>query len=262
MAKVNYKCARFECALREGTHNEGRIFENHCHPEYELIAVLEGSVSVVIEGSKLVLRACEAAIIPPFCYHSIYTDGGSNYKRITALFGAELIPPEICADFLKKSEGTLAVSHPTLAPILDAMRSTMMESELSKYETYLALCLVQVLYVHTYRESRSYEMNADPRVRSVTEYIDSHLCERITLDELAEHLFVSKSTLCHIFREEMKISVKQYILQKKLAYAARIISEGASASYAASAIGYENYANFYKVYRKTFGVSPRSSKSK
>lgn len=262
MAKVNFKCRRFECALREGTHNEGRIFENHCHPEYELIAVLEGSVSVVVEGSKMELRSCEAAIIPPFCYHSIYTDGKSNYKRITALFGNEMIPPEISADFTEKSAKSLAVAHPSLRPILDSLRTTMMEEELPKYESFILGCLVQILYVHTYRKSRSYEIDADPRVKSITEYIDSHLCEKITLDDLSEHLFVSKSTLCHIFSEEMKISVKQYVLQKKLAYAARLIGEGASASSAAERIGYENYANFYKVYKKTFGASPRSVKQK
>jgi AraC-like DNA-binding protein len=60
----------------------------------------------------------------------------------------------------------------------------------------------------------------------------------------------------------MKISVKQYIIQKKLSYAARLIGEGASTASAASAIGYENYANFYKVYKKTFGSSPRSIRSK
>ena len=262
MARVNFKCGRFECALREGTHKEGRIFENHCHPEYELIAVLEGSVSVVAEGSKIELGYGEAAIIPPFCYHSIYTDGKSNYKRITALFGSGMIPPEIYGDFTLKSESTFVASHSSLGPMLDLLRRTMMESELAKYESFLAGCLVQLLYVYTYKESRSYEVNTDPRVRSVTEYIDSHLCEKITLDQLSEHLFVSKSTLCHIFREEMKISVKQYVLQKKLAYAARLIGEGASASSAAESIGYDNYANFYKVYKKTFGASPRRVKQK
>ena len=262
MAKVNFKCDRFECALREGTHTEERIFENHCHPEYELIAVLEGSVSMVVEGSRMVLRSAEAAIIPPFCYHSIYAEEKCNYKRITALFGEDMIPREISEDFLEKSASTLAVSHPTLSPILDSIRSTMMEDELPKYESYIWGCLVQILYVHTYRKSKKYAVDTDPRVKSITEYIDSHLCDRITLDELAEYLFVSKSTLCHIFREQMKISVKQYVLQKKLAYAARLISEGGSATSAAETVGYDNYANFYKVYKKTFGTSPRSVKKK
>ena len=262
MARVNFDTDAFSCALREGTHNEGRIFENHCHPEYELIAVLEGRVSVVIEGDKISLSRGEAAIIPPLRYHSVYTEGGSNYRRVTALFGAELIPIEIRGDFLKKSELTPVVSHPTLMPILDLIRATLLEDELSKYESLVSSCLVQVLYVHTYKQSRSYEAKTDPRVKQITEYIDTHLTERVTLDGIAEHLFVSKSTVCHIFREEMKITVKQYVLQKKLSYAAMLIGEGASAADAAAAIGYENYANFYKIYKKNFGASPRRMKQR
>ena len=262
MARANFNGKSFSCALREGNRNEGRIFENHCHPEYELIAVLEGNVSVVIEGRKSTLRHGEAAIIPPLCYHSIYTDGKGDYKRVTALFAEELIPREMAEDFLAKTRSSLVISHRSLSPILSSLHETMLEGEIAKYESLIESCIVQILYLHTYRTSRSCEGETHPRVKLITEYIDSHITEKITLDDISQELFVSKSTLCHIFRDEMKISVKQYIIQKKLSYAARLIGEGASTASAASAIGYENYANFYKVYKKTFGSSPRSIRSK
>lgn len=53
----------------------------------------------------------------------------------------------------------------------------------------------------------------------------------------------------------MNISVKQYILQKKLTYAARLMQDGMTAAGAAKAVGYENYADFYRMYRKFFGFS-------
>ena len=55
----------------------------------------------------------------------------------------------------------------------------------------------------------------------------------------------------------MKISIKQYILQKKLSYAANLIECGIRATEAAERIGYENYANFYKMYVKVFGTPPK-----
>lgn len=47
----------------------------------------------------------------------------------------------------------------------------------------------------------------------------------------------------------MKTGIKQYILQKKLSYAAEMIRGGATASAAAHAIGYDNYVNFYNAYK-------------
>ena len=58
----------------------------------------------------------------------------------------------------------------------------------------------------------------------------------------------------------MKISVKQYVINKKLAYAVSLMREGVSATDAAAAIGYDNYSNFYKTYKNVFGTSPRGEK--
>ena len=58
----------------------------------------------------------------------------------------------------------------------------------------------------------------------------------------------------------MKISFKQYVLQKKMAYATRLMLNGVSAGEAAKTIGYENYSNFYSVYKKIVGVPPSDKK--
>ena len=60
----------------------------------------------------------------------------------------------------------------------------------------------------------------------------------------------------------MKISVKQYIINKKLAYAASLMRDGVNATDAAAAVGYDNYSNFYKMYKNVFGTSPRDDSRK
>lgn len=262
MANSNFENSRVSCKLREGTISEERIFENHCHPQYELIAVLGGAVSAVIEGSKIELTAGEVAIIPPLCYHSIYASGGRDYKRITALFGEELVPSEIAGDFKGNSAKHYVSSHSSVGNVLDTLRSTLLEEHIEKYPSLIESLMVQLIYIHTYKRDERKEGEANPRVKLITEYIDAHISEKIHLDDIASSLFLSKSTVCHLFCEEMKISVKQYILQKKLSYASKLMSEGVSAADAALRIGYENYANFYKVYKKIFGVNPAHQSKK
>ena len=43
-----------------------------------------------------------------------------------------------------------------------------------------------------------------------------------------------------------------HILQKKLALASKLIDEGVPRTVAAMQVGYENYSNFYRLYRKNF----------
>jgi AraC-like DNA-binding protein len=238
--------------VKEGEY----IFENHCHPQYELIAVFAGSVTVVIEGGKRELKRGEIALIPPFYYHSIYTDGRGDYTRLTALFSDTFIPEEISADFKKRTLVQFVSSNSALVPVLDGMRYAFSESDVGKYGALIESYLIEAIYIHTYKTTEREEAKTHPRVKKITEYIDSRICEKIHLDDIAASLFISKSTLCHVFMSEMKISVKQYILQKKLSVAARLIADGMSASAAADAVGYENYANFYKMYKKIFGESP------
>ena len=43
---------------------------------------------------------------------------------------------------------------------------------------------------------------------------------------------------------------KQYVLKKKMTYASMLIDEGISVTNAARTVGYENYSNFYRIYKK------------
>jgi AraC-like DNA-binding protein len=48
----------------------------------------------------------------------------------------------------------------------------------------------------------------------------------------------------------MGISPKQYVLQKRMALAAKLIREGVPPTKVALRVGYENYSNFYRIYQK------------
>ena len=70
------------------------------------------------------------------------------------------------------------------------------------------------------------------------------------LDDLAAYTSRSKSSFCHLFEARMNITPKQYILQKKLALASKLIDEGVPRTAAAMRVGYDNYSNFYRLYHK------------
>jgi AraC-like DNA-binding protein len=247
---------RIDCSLRESELEGGLVVENHCHLSYELIAVFGGSVSIVIEGSRYTVSKGELVIIPPLCYHSIYTEGSTEYKRITALFGSSLIPEAISGDFSCSTAGHYIFSHKSLNLVMDFLYRAMNENVEAKYSALIESLLTQILYIVTYKSAARENFTSEPRVKRITEYIDAHICDKISLDELAREMLMSKSGVCHIFSSEMKVSVKQYIIQKKISYAAKLITEGVAAGEAAQRIGYDNYSDFYKMYRKHFGVSP------
>jgi AraC-like DNA-binding protein len=140
--------------------------------------------------------------------------------------------------------------------VLDPLAEVLQMPDPDRYGPLVESILVQILYHRIMYSSVGSLGESDPMIHQISEYIDRHIHDRITLDDIARHLYLSKSTLCHVFRRKMNISVKQYILQKKIVYAADLIRNKMPAKEAARSIGYDNYANFYKMYKKFFSETP------
>ena len=105
-----------------------------------------------------------------------------------------------------------------------------------------------------------FRIASDPVVKMAVDYIGEHIAGPMTLDGIADALHVSKSTLCHRFRDYMNTSVNRYIATKKIYYAMRLMESGMSATEAASAVGYEHYTTFYHNYRQIIGGAPSNDK--
>ena len=217
-------------------------------------------MTIVVDGKRYTLGAWELIVIPPLAYHSVFADRDTTYKRATFLFDESLVPCEIREEFKAKVKHHPVSSEAAQIGLMQGLEKIFCEADTQKYLPLAVCFLTEAMYVHTYKSGEAAEAKINPTVKAIIGYIDSHITEKILLDDVAESLFLSKSTVCHLFASEMKISPKQYILQKKLAYAATLIDGGASAQEASRAIGYENYANFYLAFKKMFGESPREKK--
>lgn len=78
----------------------------------------------------------------------------------------------------------------------------------------------------------------------------------ITVAGLAEKSFLSESRLAHLFREQLGISVHQYILWKRIETALMKWQEGYSFTECAYFAGFSDSSHFNRVVRKTFGIPP------
>lgn len=230
---------------------EALLWESHCHPHFEMIAVLKGEVTLLSEGKKYTLSGGEIALIPPLLYHTVTAAKRGEYHRVTLLFDGELIPEVIRPRFSEGGTGIrlLSSAHP------EALKRIATAEDRDFYRPLLHSLLVEILYACVASGSTPAD-GVDRFLQSAIRYIDAHLCERLLLDEIAAYTAHSKSSLCHLFHEKMKISIKQYILEKRLALAVKMIREGVPATIAAARVGYENYSNFYRVFYKRYGHAP------
>lgn len=95
-------------------------------------------------------------------------------------------------------------------------------------------------------------------VAAAVKYIENNMNQKITLDELAAQVHLSKYYLAHLFRETMDVSPARYIIEKRMQYAKTLLaSSSLTISEIAKEAGFDNAMYFSNAFRQNEGVSPR-----
>ena len=217
-----------------------------------MIAILEGDVSVVLEGRSYRLTAHQAIMIPPIIYHIVTANKPGTYRRMTALFDISAVPTVLQGRFGEKVREPITFSSEQMSELGEISQT----EEMGFYSPLANSLMIRMIYnaIRATPPTETHEPN--DFLKQIIQYVDEHLCERIHLDALAAHTARSKSSVCHLFEEKMGISPKQYILQKKMALANKLIRDGVPPTQAAMQVGYQDYSAFYRAYRKYFQVKP------
>lgn len=92
---------------------------------------------------------------------------------------------------------------------------------------------------------------------AILEYISANIRTELSRSSIAEAFHISSSHLSQIFKEEMGISIIQYIQRQRIELAVYYFEMGeTNISEVASMVGYTDSSYFTRVFRKVKGLSP------
>ncbi len=95
-----------------------------------------------------------------------------------------------------------------------------------------------------------------PLAEQVGAYIDAHIGERITVEELAGYVHMSQYHFLRKFKELTGMTVHTFITNKRLIRASRDIRAGKSIALVWQQAGFSDYSSFLRNFRKVFGTAP------
>ena len=94
-------------------------------------------------------------------------------------------------------------------------------------------------------------------------YIENHLGDNLGIDELCSALGIGRTRLYEIFRNELKMGISKYILRRRMHKAKSLLKNSdLSIHQIAECVGFTDYNYFSRVYKKTYGKSPKNYRKK
>lgn len=242
-------------------------FERHCHARYELLYLLDGKGSFIVEGEEYSLVPHSLFLFRPYEYHYVRPASGHAYDRIVLYFEADTLPAALLHHSLLTARvgnhfSLGAAGHPIRAAFealsggIAALSRNGTEAT-PEAEALLRASITQILLLLTHEEPKPAMGNDNGTIRRVIDYLNQSLESELSLDALAREFYVSKYHLCRLFREQTGVTLFNYYNTKRMALARQLIADGKGATSVALRLGFRDYSTFYRAYKKYVGEPPK-----
>lgn len=250
-----------------------KIYAYHYHDFYKLLIFLKGNVRYSVEGKTYKLAPFDMVLVRQGAIHRPEVTADEPYERIVFYISDEYLEKHKTEDYnLKycferaKQEGSEVLRFPAMQN--SRLLSIIEEIEANGGETqqYAAKLYAKVLFTEflilvnrqvmdgagTFDHAVSFNQKMVDLIR----YVGEHLTEELTIEELAEHFFISKFHMMRQFKEETGYTIHQYITEKRILLAKKLIASGMSATQACYESGFKDYSTFARAYRRRLQKSP------
>lgn len=274
--KANFKCdfeLRPEKTCFTVTKQISAAFETHFHSFYEIYYFVAGDADYLVEGKEYHLTPHSLILLSPNVFHGVRVNTNADYIRCAVHFSPQSLSPErrtlLLASFpgnKKKALQEAFYEHTQnfgLALCLEHLLQAGNQPEPYKdtfYCIFLEALLARISLMCQTLHPAMPTSTVSGTISDIIFYLNEHLTETITLDDLSKQFFISKYYMNRAFKRATGTTVMDYVIYKRIVMAKQLILNGYSAKEAAAHAGFGDYSVFYRSYRKIMNCSPGSDK--
>lgn len=256
------------------------IFSGESHDFWEILYVDKGRVIVADEYNTYVLNTGDIIFHKPNAFHAIKSIGDNSPNLVAISFLCH--SPSM--SYFEKYNGTLNMqervlisqiieesSHSFITPLnLPAVEQVKID-DLAPFGSQqmillnLIHLLIEIKRNHLTHEddsvpkiiSPTYSSTKANRINKITDYMEEHLCEQLTIHDLCLLSSLSRSSLHTLFSKEKGCGAIEYFNKLKIDYAKDVIRSGVmNFTELAHYLSYGSLQYFSKQFKKSTGMSP------
>jgi len=249
---------------------------SHTHDYYEFYFFVNGDVSMMIADKEYPLAPGDLVLIPPFVPHyavihntDIYyqrfvfwisKDYCNQLLRISPAYGYIMQQASVNKQYVYHFDRIAfnAIQSKIFNLIQEIHQDRYGKTaKIQNYVSDLVLDLNRAVYEAEH--PIEFKENASLYQNLIT-YINAHLTDDISLDSIAAQFYLSKYHISHVFKDNLGISIKQYIIKQRLNLFKDYMRQNGEIGKAYLQCGFANYSSFYRDFKNEFGISPNEYK--
>lgn len=244
----------------------------HYHGFHKITFFLSGQAGYAIEGQSYALEPGDLVLVPAGAIHRPEISPGTAYERYILYLSPQFLqalssPEEDLSQCFSLAQSRYAFAlrpqrEDAFLPLLKALAQAQ-EDELFGAALLCKALITQLLVLIT-RNLEDHQLRyvtsaaCDGKIVAIVKYLNLHLGQSISIDELAKQFYMSKYYMMRRFKAETGCTIHSYLTEKRLLLARQQIALGIPLSQVSESCGFGDYSTFARAYKRRFGVSPNS----
>ena len=253
---VRYRSYTFKHSYSEKPDTSQERFKEHFHTSYELLFFVQGDADLMLQHTRYNIKPGSMLVIKPGEYHNIVFHSEAPYERYVIRFS----PMNLHRNLPLLLERTESVYYIAGTPLEEEF--LRMDRHLSNLhpDAHVNACIGSMDIILSYLISsekliqKADYVNEDSK--RILDYIDAHLADIHTAEDLSHGLHMSKSAIYRIFSLQLDTPLMTYVRTQQCILARNFLLEGIPAVEVASRLGFSHYSSFYRSYREVFHAAP------
>lgn len=246
----------------------------HLHTEYEIYYNISGGKGFFIDEYYYECNPHDLFIIRKMHIHRVAVGDPDNYVRCVISIDSTFIDKlralfdeQTSLDFLDQAGSELPIKVHLVKEEHEKFLMHIKEYlrlQQSKDQLLLTAKLFEILAFikYTFREKQGTivpESEPESWSEKAIYYIERHFKECQTGD-VAQALYINENYLSRLFKSETGTSLNNYIIQRRIAEAKKLLYNGTSVKDTCIASGFNDCSNFIRTFKKFTGMSPGTIK--
>ncbi|SFM20044.1 AraC family transcriptional regulator [Pelosinus propionicus] len=253
-------------------HKEEKIMDMHIHDCYEIYYSISGGKQFLIDNRFYDINPGDLFIINQFESHYLTQINNMVHERIII---------SIYPDFLKEISTTKTdLNHCfTERNQLFNHRISLNKEQQHRFLYYIGkittlnefgsdilervafmemMVMINSLFINNHSsEIADSNFQYNQQVQEILTYINQHITEVITVEQLAKQFYISTSYICRIFKATTGTTINKYINARRITIAKSLLTMGLGVGEVCEKCGFNDYSNFLKAFTKAVGISPK-----